>query len=204
MEEYRPAGVSSLESNARLVLVAVVAYIVAQAIKLGFLVRVGLAPFSDAEEIGNFIDVGAIGSYGLSVIMVALWIYRAHDNLRDFGADGLEFTPGWSVGWFFVPFMSLFKPFQAMKELWNASEGTHSDFRSHAPPVLSIWWGAFIIDNMLSNIGSRYTAISRSGAILTMIAATIAGVVSAIYLLKIVRHVTAAQGSYLHTAEVFA
>src|SRR5687768_18560933 len=46
----------------------------------------------------------------VSIITVALWIHRAHANLTEVGHDSLEFTPGWAVGWYFIPFANLVKP----------------------------------------------------------------------------------------------
>src|SRR5688572_5676802 len=43
----------------------------------------------------------------VSIIVVGMWIYRAHANLSDAGVDGLEFTPGWAVGWYFIPIANL-------------------------------------------------------------------------------------------------
>ncbi len=55
-----------------------------------------------------------------------MWIHRANRNARALGAQDMRFTPGWSVGWFFVPLLSLWKPYQAMKEIWRASQDPHT------------------------------------------------------------------------------
>ena len=49
------------------------------------------------------------------------WIYRTNFNLRALSQERMSFTPGWSVGWYFVPIANLFKPYQAMKEIWANS-----------------------------------------------------------------------------------
>ena len=51
-----------------------------------------------------------------------VWQHRAHANLWAFARSGLRFTPGWAVGWWFVPIASLWKPFEAVRELWKASD----------------------------------------------------------------------------------
>ena len=40
------------------------------------------------------------------VVLFCCWIYRANCNARALGAQGMSFTPGWSVGWFFIPIAS--------------------------------------------------------------------------------------------------
>jgi hypothetical protein len=51
------------------------------------------------------------------------WQYRAHLRLRRLGTQGLKFTPGWGVGcWWLIQFANPWKPYQAIKELWVASD----------------------------------------------------------------------------------
>lgn len=50
-------------------------------------------------------------------VVFLMWIYRANLNVRGFGAADMKFTPGWSVGWYFIPIMNLVRPYQAMKEI---------------------------------------------------------------------------------------
>ena len=61
-------------------------------------------------------------------ILVLTWIHRANHNARQLGADDMRFTPGWAVGWYFVPIAWFWKPYQAMKEIWLASANP-SDWR---------------------------------------------------------------------------
>lgn len=60
-----------------------------------------------------------------TIILFAMWIYRANFNARSLGAQKMKFTPGWSVGYYFIPFLNLWRPYQAMKEIWKASKTPH-------------------------------------------------------------------------------
>jgi hypothetical protein len=80
----------------------------------------------DAAATANDNRQQAIGFIQVALFIVTgivflVWIHRANRNARALGAEGMQFTPGWSVGWFFVPIMSLWKPFQVMREIWQAS-----------------------------------------------------------------------------------
>ena len=57
------------------------------------------------------------------------------------------FTPGWCVGWFFVPIMNIFKPYQAIAELWKASHsGSVEEWQEMETPLyIKIWWGAWLV-----------------------------------------------------------
>ncbi len=52
-----------------------------------------------------------------TIVLFLIWIYRAFGNLSVLKARNLEFSPGWAVGWWFIPFANLVKPFQVVGEL---------------------------------------------------------------------------------------
>jgi hypothetical protein len=74
-----------------------------------------------------------------------MWIHRSHRNLSAFGAQGLTFTPGWAVGWWFIPIFNLFRPFQIVREIWQASDpGMPAGAawrRAPSSPLIGWWWG---------------------------------------------------------------
>ena len=101
-----------------------------------------------------------IAQFGVNILMAILflvWIHRANKNARVLGARDMEFTPGWSVGYFFVPIANLFKPYQAVKEIWKASnpEGTHDWREAPASPILGLWWASWLLRNILGQIAFR-------------------------------------------------
>jgi hypothetical protein len=85
------------------------------------------------------------------------WTYVANANARALGAGDMEYTPGWAVGWYFIPFATLWKPYQAMKEMYRAS---HPDFRdtwreAPSPAFLPVWWGLWLASNLLGRAALR-------------------------------------------------
>jgi len=91
-----------------------------------------------------------------SIVFIAMWIYRVAWNARVFaGARNMDFTPGWSVGWYFVPFANLWKPYQAMKEVWRASANPSQMDRTGVSWWLPLWWLLWLANNIVSNYASR-------------------------------------------------
>ena len=60
--------------------------------------------------------------YITCIVLYCVWVYRANKNARALGALGMKHTPGWCVGWFFVPIANLFMPYQAVREIYQASD----------------------------------------------------------------------------------
>ncbi|MGZ8311441.1 MAG: DUF4328 domain-containing protein [Allosphingosinicella sp.] len=96
-------------------------------------------------------------------ILVGMWIYRVTANAHCF-SDEMTITPGWSVGWYFVPFANMVKPFQGMKEAWLASHFRVGGHGQPAPGLLGWWWALWLITNILSSISFRISLSAPMGA----------------------------------------
>jgi hypothetical protein len=118
---------------------------------------------SDAE-IGRALDrSGFVGLVILVVFLVSgvlwlVWQHRGHANLYAAGVDRLRITPGWAVGWWFVPFANLVKPFQSVRELWKASDGSPQWWETKTWPVIGWWWAGYLVFNVLDGVASAYFA----------------------------------------------
>lgn len=90
-------------------------------------------------------EIAAFAIWLTTAILVLIWIHRANHNARQLGAADMRCTPGWAVGWYFVPIAWFWKPYQAMSEIWRAS-ASPSDWRA-APvsPLLRWWWGLWLV-----------------------------------------------------------
>lgn len=203
-------GLSKLGSRARWASIALLAAVVAyggQGIGL-FLEYAGLANLAMPEPdpitlIVILVSISTIPILIVSIILVSMWIYRGHDNLR--AADfEKEFTPGWSIGWFFVPFANFVMPFRAMRELWNLSHRDADDIHAVSAPQLTQWWGFWLGGNILSYIGTR---LNQDSGGFTLIIAGIGSILlaaAALWLRAIVKEVTAAQQSMVGIEATFA
>ncbi|MES2285947.1 MAG: DUF4328 domain-containing protein [Bacteroidota bacterium] len=89
-----------------------------------------------------------------SLIVFLMWVYRAYENLTNLKITSLNFTPGWAIGYWFVPIMSLYRPHTVMREVWEETQGyTFSNEEKHniTPPTLvSIWWTLNLINIFVS------------------------------------------------------
>jgi hypothetical protein len=107
-----------------------------------------------------------VATFVLAAVFFGIWIHRAAKNLPALGATYLQFTPGWCVGWFYVPIMSLFKPYQAMREIWQQSEPdadatpVYGVMPSNGTPLMPLWWGAWLGSAVAFNVSGRMTEMS--------------------------------------------
>lgn len=107
----------------------------------------------------------------VSGFLILKWTYRVSRNAHAL-SQGLQVSPPWAVGWYFVPVAWLWKPFQALRETWQASSQPDNWKEAAVPGRLRWWWGLWIASNFLSQISFRFTAI-ESPAPQAVVAATI-------------------------------
>lgn len=87
-------------------------------------------------------------------VLVGRWIYLTNANAHLL-SDDMTITPGWSIGWFFVPLANLVKPYEGVKETWRATHqscGLHEDADSK---LLPWWWGLWLLTNILSTASAQ-------------------------------------------------
>ena len=108
---------------------------------------------SDARQ--HIVGIIQIIVFAASAILILKWIYRANYNARQLGATGMVFTPGWSIGWHFVPIANLWKPYQAMKEIWKASSNPQDWNAQAASSLLPWWWFFWIVSSAFGQVSLR-------------------------------------------------
>lgn len=113
--------------------------------------------FSEAEGQANDFREQIIGLlqfalYLFTAVIFGCWIVRANKNVRALGADDLRITPGWAVGYFFVPIVNLWRPYQAMKDLWRASHSPTSWVSTTSGSILPAWWTLWLLSNFLGQV----------------------------------------------------
>ncbi len=100
--------------------------------------------------------------YIISGITFICWFRRAYYNLGQ-KVNHLSTTDGWAAGSWFVPIVSLYQPFQMMKELYEETkEILMGKKESLMQPelstgILSVWWTLWIVNGILSQIIRYYS-----------------------------------------------
>ena len=106
---------------------------------------------SSLLEVQSYVAIPYLIMLVGSVFAVARWIYSASNANLESGVEGLKYTPAWSVGWFFVPVMNIFKPYFALKEHYFARLKVDSWPSRNAMTTFYLWWGSWIASNLLDN-----------------------------------------------------
>ncbi len=128
------------------------------------------AVVSQTEAAASDLGQTLLGGFYLLILVVTAvvflrWTYLSSRNVRSLGADALKFTPGWAVGWYFIPIANLWKPYEALKETFKAS---HPDFTENwreapHPAIMPLWWTLWILGVFVEQ--ERFRAALRAETI---------------------------------------
>jgi hypothetical protein len=86
-----------------------------------------------------------------TVVVFLSWLYTAAANLPRLGVRSPRFSPGWAVGWFFVPVVNLVRPYQVLRDVWANSEpprresGDPNPRGVRGPLVIKLWWACCLL-----------------------------------------------------------
>lgn len=90
------------------------------------------------------------------------WFYRVCRNAVSLGAL-LKFTPGRAVGNWFIPIVSLWQPYQTVRELWDFNFFASPSAREAAlaPLLLRVWWACWLGTLVTSRVVSARTKSAK-------------------------------------------
>jgi len=162
--------------------------------------RSGTATVSDGQHADDLVHVA--GLVGLSMVLVIgvvfiVWQWRTAKNAEFLGRVDARYTPGWSIGAWFIPFANLAIPVMIMQDLWRASdpESPRDVWRQGRRSALVGWWWATMLVAFFfgrwtedrSTLSALRSADSRAivGLMITSVGAILA--------LVVVRRITARQ-----------
>jgi hypothetical protein len=133
----------------------------------------------------------------LTFILYAMWIYRAYRSLSALTTYGSERSAKWAVWGFIIPIMSLYVPYQIVREIWRETiprVNMHAKVgeRVVTVPIIKWWWGMWLlwqsIDRLAARLSSRAeTAEALRGAAWVSIVGSVAMAIAAVLALQVIR-----------------
>lgn len=109
-----------------------------------------------SDQRQNMVGMVSLAVMVVSAILILRWIHRANYNARQLGAENMKFSPGETIVWFFIPVLSFWMPYRAMKEIWKASKNPSDWEVQKASGVLPLWWTLWLISIFLNQAAFRF------------------------------------------------
>lgn len=211
-QSYRPLSLRALWVEVTLVIFGLIIIVSSMATfaEIDILQRTLNGELVSSSEI-NTVQSGRDGMYVLfwigyvaTAIVFLFWIYRASKNLHFLNAENQQYSPRWSVIWWFVPLACFYKPYQVMNEIWKGSD-PNVDINDSISwegcprsPLLIWWWATWIMFFFLGDDGfiSTSTELTEQGQIwedLFILLGFVTIFISAVLLFVLVRKISQRQ-----------
>src|SRR5688572_28239048 len=217
MNDDLHSGVQSAHSRARILIYLLAASLILNVI--GVFSSMGQhsllasardgTPVTTEQAEANDSRQQAVGLLQVAVFIAAailwlFWQHRAYSNLRLVGSRDTEMTPGWSVGYWFIPFINLVRPYQVTAELWRKSELQNARDPIGGlsrPGIIGVWWVVYLVQGFA---GRAFATTVKSATTLDQlvtatdvgIVADVIGVASCILAIVVVRGIDRFQADF--------
>ena len=89
-------------------------------------------------------------AYVLIAILFLRLLYKSVQQARGFATPYSYVSAGWAVGYCFIPFINLYRPFETVKALFKScAVQAGGDAKPAAgDQLLSAWWAMFLVSNL--------------------------------------------------------
>ncbi len=125
------------------------------------------------------------------------WLFQSAtlaSRLTRFLPSHQNITPGWAVGYYFIPIVNLWKPYQAMAFIRDQVSG-----KTPVGSLVGLWWTAWLITNGSSNYFYRndnvvfYTTAEATAFNNGIITDGILGIVALLFAAAVIQRLTVGQ-----------
>jgi Domain of unknown function (DUF4328)/Protein of unknown function (DUF2510) len=88
-----------------------------------------------------------------TAVVLIVWQWRSAKNNELLGRLRPRFSPGWSIGGWFIPFANLVIPLRIFHDLWQGSDPGTRNYRDwhglRRWPVIGWWWFCYVLSGAL-------------------------------------------------------
>lgn len=151
--------------------------------------------------VGDLLTIPSFVVLIVCFVLVGRWIYVTNANAHAFGTGEMSISPGWAVGWFFVPLANLYKPYEGVKETWQASHNAGGLIEEAESPIVRWWWGLWIASGIAGWVMLQMGGVSDApleGAYYFDLLGSMITVALCLVLIRLMRQLVHAQQAARH------
>ena len=95
------------------------------------------------------VDAVAFWLLVATAVVFLVWLHRATSNARRLAGDSFAFSPGWAVGYWFIPIINLYRPYQVVRDVYRTSRDHANPQAGDGAPIVGWWWGLWIASSFV-------------------------------------------------------
>lgn len=138
-------------------------------LRAGMLIPSEAKDFNDSTALAGLSYLAALS---VTAIAFLAWLSRTVDNVPALRSGTPSVTPGWAIGWWFIPFANLVKPYQIVRDIHDRLATSNS---SGGGWIVLAWWVSWVLGTAISQIAIRLPVPNTPGPLSTMFSVQAAG-----------------------------
>lgn len=111
-------------------------------------VQILMALLGIDADLLSFVELAAVPVYIATIVFFLRWLHRAVRLAETLDSD-VGVSPGWAVGYWFIPIANLYRPYQVIKRLAAAV------YARSPPTYLGWWWTMWLLSNVFDRVEMR-------------------------------------------------
>ena len=111
------------------------------------------AEANDSRQMIIKLIVGLV--FFITAIIFLIWIYKTSWICNRIASPKMKYSPGWAVGWFFIPIANIWMPFLVMREIWKVAKNPINWQKEKSSSLVGLWWWLWILSAFLDRLGSK-------------------------------------------------
>lgn len=149
----------------------------------------------------GYSDYAQVAAFVVIALLFLRLLYKAAQQAKGFAVPFTTVSPGWAVGYWFIPIMNLYRPLQVLKALFQACAQEAGEAKPAAgEQLLSAWWALFIGSNMAGWALTRMdTDFSDRAQVLTFceysFGVNLLGIAAAVFFWWVIKRLVRAMGA---------
>ena len=116
--------------------------------------RTNYAATQDSSRLLGVAGLVLVAVFVATVVVFIVWMWRSAKNNELLDRVRPRYTPGWSIGGWFIPIGNLWIPVRIMHDLWQGADPEtkrHQDWSVlRRTPLIGWWWGFYLASRVLT------------------------------------------------------
>jgi hypothetical protein len=105
----------------------------------------------DFQDSTVFAGLEYLGAALATAIAYLAWLSRTVDNVPELRGGRPLVTPRWSIGWWFIPFANLVKPYQIVRDIHDRMA---TNVSSGGGWIVLAWWVSWVLGAVISQVAT--------------------------------------------------
>jgi hypothetical protein len=156
---------------------------------------------TNSEMAMSFLALGLLSlkvvAYIATIVVFLIWLHRVYKNLIALNVQSLQVSPGWAVGYWFIPIVNLFKPLQIVNEVYHGSNSEdlkdgYGFSNTSTTMLLGFWWACWLASNVAGRIASALEKAAKDvtqTSVVVYIASLSFGIMAGLLLIFVIQEI---------------